>query len=576
VPGLDARSAVLDDPSITVSPAAWTFLLWRAMQRLVTAVFATMCASVPAQSPLATLTGGTNQGNIGGAVYFDLTVTSTVFVTRIDFLCGSSTFAGTGLIDVHLGPPTYVGNTNNPAAWTLAGSATAAVAPGTVASGTLVTPLVLGPGSFGVALVSNGHNFGYTNGVACTNTTTPGACSNSTFSTAELTLRAGAAQNQFLSGSAFTPRVFNGAIHYIIPSSMSASQTRYGAGCYFFATSFFEPVPSAAGIDLATTTVDLGFNGVGYDAVTPGTNAFTPPVGATNAVLASGGTTFLASSVLGAPLPFAFRYPSGGGVGIANDLEIGTDGFLTPVPFSNPPDETPTPAEFLAGAPRWAPYWKNVDPFAAGSISLGVEAATGAFVVSWNGVADPQGQTALTSSFQVAFFPSGSVQYRYGSLSVAGGTAFPLVIGWTQGGGALRRDVDVSAGGFSTQQFDNAPLDLFLTAPPRIGTNPSMIVQGYSPATPLGATLVSMTQFAPGIPLAAMGMPGCFQHAGADIVDIFATTPGSTTVPFVAGGIPNLVALIGFTMFGQAVTFTPGFNPAGIIASNGVRLFIGL
>src|SRR5690606_25182766 len=82
-----------------------------------------------AQSPLQTLTGGTNQGNVGGGIYFDLQVHTTVTFTQWEFYTGLNTPAGTGTLDIFVGPTTYVGNVTNPALWTHVASVTGQVGP---------------------------------------------------------------------------------------------------------------------------------------------------------------------------------------------------------------------------------------------------------------------------------------------------------------------------------------------------------------------------------------------------------------------------------------------------------------
>ena len=48
------------------------------MGRLSLLVAAGLAAFSGAQSPLVTLTGGTNEGDIGGGIYFDLQIRATV------------------------------------------------------------------------------------------------------------------------------------------------------------------------------------------------------------------------------------------------------------------------------------------------------------------------------------------------------------------------------------------------------------------------------------------------------------------------------------------------------------------
>ena len=161
-------------------------------------------AMVSAQSPLNTLTGGVNSGAAGGGIYFDLQVNASVAITQIDALCSGNTLAGPGQMEVWACPITHGGNLTNPANWTILGSATAPVGPGAMTSFVLAAPIALPLGTYGIGLRALGFGHGYTTGNG----------TNQTFSTAELTLQAGAAQNSFLSGSTFTPRVFNGSIFY--------------------------------------------------------------------------------------------------------------------------------------------------------------------------------------------------------------------------------------------------------------------------------------------------------------------------------------------------------------------------
>ena len=92
--------------------------------------------------------------------------------------------------------------------------------------------------------------------------------------------------------------------------------------------------------------------------------------------------------------------------------------ILNAAPVSNP-RAAPTVAGLYSGEPRWAPYWKDIDPFTMGNITVEITAAND-LVVSWNGVADPTGATT-PYSFQIAFLATGSVEYRYDGNNPAGG-----------------------------------------------------------------------------------------------------------------------------------------------------------
>jgi hypothetical protein len=548
------------------------------MRRFSLLAVAALSSLAVAQSPLNTLTGGTNQGNVGGGLYFDLQINSTVTITQIDFRCGATTVAGTGTLDVFLGPTTYSGNVANPALWTFVGSATAAVAPSTVAIGVLTTPFALAPGSYGVALKANAFSHGYTNGVTCTSTTVPGSCSNSLFSNNEMTLRAGAAQNAFLSGGIFTPRIFNGAIHYTPGGNpiRVAAWEAYGQGCYANYRSFYELFPNPAGLNLGNgnpvSAIRLSLAAGSYN-VTAVNSPVVTPISAPIA-LPGPDNTFLASSVLpGSTLPFPIPHPLNGGVQVAPDLEISTDGYIVPSPNTMPNDSTPAVADFLSQQPRWCPHWKNMDPLnPVSSMHVELDAASSALLVTWNNVADVALTT--TSTFQVAFFPSGDVEFRYGAMSLNGGGTYPVMIGWANGGGALdpgNMEIATSLP-FSTEASENDPLTLGMSGRPVLGQTVNLVTGAIPAGTAFGAITLGFTQYDPGLTLAGFGMDGCFAFNTYDAVTSFPVSGTQDLFPLV---IPNTPALNGGLLYGQSLSISAGFNTLGVISSNGVRMSLG-
>lgn len=156
---------------------------------------------------LSTAYTSNNGGSSGGAVFFDVTVASTVTITGIDV--NTSVAAAT---PIHLNglftiAGTYVGNTASNAAWTNQGIDNGlAVSAGNNQPShiDLATPFVLTPGTYGFAIDASDFNHRYTNGNG----------SNQSFTDGVLTMNLGAAQNIAFSGTPFTPRVFNGAIYY--------------------------------------------------------------------------------------------------------------------------------------------------------------------------------------------------------------------------------------------------------------------------------------------------------------------------------------------------------------------------
>lgn len=562
------------------------------MQRLSFLATLGVASLALAQSPLTTLTGGTNLGNVGGGIYFDLEVVNPLTLNQIDYLCSANTVAGTGTIDVYLGPGTYLGNATTPSQWVLVTSSVpSAVAPSTMANGVLATPIGLAPGRYGVAIKANGSSHGYTNGVACTSTTVPGACGNSLFSNADLIFRGGSASNVFQTLPTFQPRIFNGAFHYTLGGTPTpvASWQGVGVGCYGRWSSFYEVFANPAGLDFGTGfTQSLLLTLVPAENrynVTVGTNAVVPPAGtpvtipATSAVISAAAAL---GGVAGGPLPSGnvILHPGTGGTIVgATDLQIATAGYISPQAAAITNDTTPTAAEVLSGPIRWMPHWKNITPFTAvapNGLYVEEDLANGQLRVTYQAIPD----NTTTSTFQVVYhYASGNVEYRYDVMSVLGGGSFPVIVGWTLGAGALDRgSMDITAEApFATAFPDNQPLRLALGARPLLGTNPVFTISDHEAAQPLGALLVGFVGIPAGASLAGLGMPECFNYAP------LATSFSNTYFPVSRVGtinfpIPNDVGLLGVTLWSQAAALGSSYNTAfgiGVNASNGLVMRVG-
>jgi hypothetical protein len=226
---------------------------------------------------------GGNQGNPGGAIYFDLTVSSAVTIGGIqtNYIAGAGTPVG---VTVYTTPTTHVGNEGNMAAWTQVamdnGAATAAGANMATAI-TFASPLNLAAGSYGVALVASaGAQHTYTNGNG----------TNQNFSNGVFSIVAGAATNFPFALPVFTPRVWNGAL---CESGPSAPGTNY---CNANANSTGQTgLMSASGTnvvannDLTLEASRLPNNAFGY-FLTSTTEAFTPNPGGSLGNLCLGGS----------------------------------------------------------------------------------------------------------------------------------------------------------------------------------------------------------------------------------------------------------------------------------------------
>ncbi len=155
---------------------------------------------------LATLFASGNNGSPGGAVYFDVTVgPNDLEVTDIDI---NTADPGSFTLDIYTLVGTYVGNEGNAAPWGAAAATASGTGAGidTPSNAVLASSITLSANTtYGMALVLDAtHGHYYTNGDG----------SNQNFSNADMSMALGSASNVPFTAPAFSPRVWNGAIHY--------------------------------------------------------------------------------------------------------------------------------------------------------------------------------------------------------------------------------------------------------------------------------------------------------------------------------------------------------------------------
>ena len=333
---------------------------------------------------------------------------------------------------------------------------------------------------------------------------------------------------------------------------------KYGQGCYDQAVTWYEQFANGA-FDLANASVRMTFTGSGY-LVTPGSGVWVAPVASP---LAMGDDTISPPQAL----PFVFPYPGGA----SSALQVCSNGYVLPLATTATTGQfTPTVAALLAGAARFAPAWTDWNPAAGGTIHFDVAPGGQSAIVTWNGV--PEFQQTTANTFQAEFDAQGNVEYRY--LTVAN-VARQLQVGWTPG--APARDPgnrDLTAAMPFVTQPDALALALGLTGRPRIGQTCSLVSSNHigagSPPT-LGLTALSLTGFAPGIPLDLVGLAGCFQFAGLDYLEAYVVAQPTAAIQFAA---PNAPSLAGLHVYAQAFSFAAGVNAFGAITSNGVDLLL--
>jgi hypothetical protein len=84
----------------------------------------------------------------------------------------------------------------------------------------------------------------------------------------------------------------------------------------------------------------------------------------------------------------------------------------------------------------------------------------------------------------------------------------------------------------------------------------------------------SLAQATPPIDLSGVGMPGCFGYAELPCdATVYAVPAASVQI---GEPIPNVTALVGVTLVGQALAYFPGITPVGLVSSNGMVLTVGL
>lgn len=576
----------------------------RTLSSLATATLAlaTVC---PAQTlPLAT--GGTNTGNVGGGIYFNVTVNTTVTWNSLNYACKNDNVGPfMSSFNMFIGPSTWVGNVStNPGSWILVATTTpVSITGGTGVQGSGPVQTVLGtlnpagvnpgtvtfqPGNYGVALQAVNHQWSYSNGMF-------------TFTDPVMTATTGGASNAFLTLPTFSPRSINGAINYTPGGTPMpfAQREPYGKGCYSLYRSFYEIMPNTAtNQDLSNTSMYLTWDGVnGYSSIVAGTTpvdlvngGLTPSLGHIN-----DNNITINLEPIASPQPIIF--PNIGGPGIAvSTVEMCSNMYVnllgTAVAAPNP-----TVGDWLTGTSVRMGNHHNVDPSVGGTTHYDYYVAGATHLFTWIGV--PDFNIAGTSNtFQLAFFANGDAEFRWGAMSLSGGGAWPTLVGFSPGTASLDPGgVDLSVRlaqlpPLSTQGTDRAPLTLTASTnpiqvaspnPPTVVNLTTSNVTGLS----LGVCFIGVADLPglspAGLDLGFLGAPGCVANvninpAGSPLIQNFAG-PAGLTVPFTIPASPP--SFIGQSFYCQSIWVDPlaqnqFFDPLnGLLTSNAVRLKLG-
>lgn len=558
----------------------------RCPKLLATAVAAVAAFSLSAQSPLTTTFAGGNGQN--GAM-FDIVGVQPVVITGFDV-----NLTGTATIEVYMvtAGTTFVGVDTNPAAWTLLGTA-----PNVVGLGAGVptpVPLVLNvpinPSQVqGFYVTTTAGTLAYTNG------TLQGAIF---------------AQNsdiQFLEGigkvypfgGTFTPRVWNGRIHYLPGSGGGfATKSPYGTGCYDLPRMAHEQFPGDTfPVDLANTQWTLiyvpGATGGNY-LIIPSSTAYDPvtPTSGVNLVTQPYNTSSSATwddASVNKTLPFAFPYPNASSA-TTTSISVNSNGRIYLGSHfdngfaSNGANSGYTPTSFRgttgAGLPVIAGFMCDIDPTVGGQIWYEDPSPGGGVRITWHNIPNWQdpaytGLPAQLNYIQMELLPSGMVNLAFGpSLGNGGSVGNVAITGYSAGGAQpLGPQLDWSAiTGYQTGTGDVA-LKIDADNRPITGTTINVTISEIPAGAFVAAIVYGLTKIDPGFPLAILGMPGCNAHASPDLMVAGLVTGPTFTSPF---PIPANPVLTGFQLLAQGLVLGPAIpNPFGGITSNGLELILG-
>jgi hypothetical protein len=343
------------------------------------------------------------------------------------------------------------------------------------------------------------------------------------------------------------------------PNCVPAAWSVFGGGCPREPV-FYEHFVSPNAIDLGNTAMLAVPNGVGGWTVIPTTGFYTP----TSAPI----QTF-DDFVTG---PFALPWTWNWSNGSTSSIDVSSNGFIW-LNSGNGDSRccSGDPSRLLFDPASICGNWTDLAPHVAGSIHVDTDPLTLDVHVTWLGVPEYANPGAL-NTFQITLSPNGSFRLSYQNVSVQGHDSltgfspgnvlgdpgsidFSLVIPFDTGAGGTPLRLD-SVGG----------------ATPQIGTTFPLELSGVAPGSLLGFMILGLAQFVPGFDLAVIGMPGCTQYVSLDAAQSFPLLPQ----PQLGIPLPNNTGLVGFQIYVQGATLTPGINPLGLAVSNAGVMSIGI
>lgn len=554
---------------------------------LAAVVAAVAVVTLTAQSPLTTTFAG---GNGQNGNMFDIVGVTPVVITGFDV-----NLTGTATIEVYsiTAGTTYVGNEANPAAWTLLGTA-----PNVVGAGAGVPTLV--PLTLNVPINPAQQQGFYVTVTAGTLAYTNGTVLGSVFaSNADIQFLEGIGK-AYPFGATFSPRVWNGRIHYVPGAAGGfATKTLYGAGCYDLPRMAHELFPGDTfPVDLVNTQWSLlylpGASGGNYIIVPTG-NPYDPVTPAASGVnlatlpYTSSSSANWDDASVNKTLPFAFPYPNATSatttlISVNSNGRIYLGNHFDGTFASNGANSGYTPTSFRGttgvGLPVIAGFMCDLDPVAGGQIWYEDPSPNGGVRITWHNIPNWQdpaytGLPAQLNSIQMELLPSGVVYLSFGASLGNGGSVGNVAITGYSAGGAQPQGPQLDWSALVGYQSGTGEVGLRIDADnrPITGTSINVTVSEIPAGALLAAIVYGLTKFDPGLPLAALGMPGCAGHTTPDLIVAGLASGPTFQSPL---SIPNNPALTGLQLLAQGLVLSASIpNTFGGITSNGLDLVIG-
>ena len=341
--------------------------------------------------------------------------------------------------------------------------------------------------------------------------------------------------------------------------STAASTSAYGTGCYTRYATFFETF-AGAGFDLGgtatvTNSLVLTRSGAGYQVTRNQASAWFAPT--------SANLTLTDDSVSAAlNLPFTFSFVGGS----TTQVRICSNGYVWLNGTSTTADFSPTAGELVAGLPRLAPLWMDLNPAAGGTVHYDVDSVNGVAYCTWVNVVAYG--TTNAQNVQVAIRSNGTIEYRWRACNPSG----EALVGWSPGNNVgLPPARDLSATVPFSTGTDSLGLGLRAINRPVLGTTFQMAVENIPAGSSFGVVFLGFTKPNPAVDLTGIGMPGCFRYSSQESQAGQFVTGTSYTYSL---ALPNNAAFRGLVLYSQAATLTPGVNALGALSSNGVELLV--